>query len=187
MNLPQSHLGLRKAREHVWKRESVKGGGDHDPGNLAQALKPGSEANLDTIEGASEAEILTNIAFLCFFGKDHLVSDSDRSKKQNRAAVQLDHHGVELHGRRDGEPLLHRPLLLVEQRARQLQVRFHFLHGLWTINCCACSNLVSYLEIEITFWHRTGCQRSIRNYFLFFRCASISWFQVVSQWYMFFS
>ena len=69
MNLPQSHLGLRKAREHVWKRESVEGGGDHDPGNLAQALKPGSEANLDTIEGASEAEILTNIAFLCFFGK----------------------------------------------------------------------------------------------------------------------
>ena len=48
----------------------MKGGGDHDPGNLAQALKPGSEANLDTIEGASEAEILTNIAFLCFFGKD---------------------------------------------------------------------------------------------------------------------
>ena len=66
MNLPQSHLGLRKAREHVWKRESVKGGCDHDPGNLAQALKPGSEANLDTIEGASEAEVLTNIAFLCW-------------------------------------------------------------------------------------------------------------------------
>ena len=149
--MDESHLGLRKAREHVWKRESVEGGGDHDPGDLAQALKPGAEANLDTIEGASEAEILTNIAFLCFFGKAHLVSDSDWSKKQNRAAVQLDHHGVELHRRGDGEPLLHRPLLLVEQRARQLQVRFHFLQGLWTITCCPCSNLVSHLEIEITF------------------------------------
>ena len=75
----------------------------------------------------------------------HLISDSNWSKEHYISIVQLDHHGVELHGRDDGKALLHRPLLLVEQVCDGLQVCFHSRKGFWAITSCSCPNFLSHL------------------------------------------